>query len=113
MLAAALFSLSLTVLSPDQPAALSADAIAPIASRVATPLYPRKAILKGIEGRVVTCFTVNLKGKAEAAVVMETSNKLFTRPALNALRASEFIPGSHRGENVATQLCRTFTFRLD
>lgn len=113
MLAVGLLAVSLVALKPETSGIYADDVIAPIASRIATPRYPRKAILKGIEGRVVTCFTVNEKGKAEAPVVVETSNKLFTRPALTALRASAFTPGSHRGEFVASQLCRTFTFRLD
>ena len=53
-----------------------------------SPIYPRKALIDGIEGVVVLEFTINNKGKTEDIIVLESSDDLFNNAAIKA--ASKF-----------------------
>lgn len=76
------------------------------------PEYPERARRERIEGEVQVCFNVDRQGNTSRARVRTSSNRIFERPALLAVRASTYkaLPDGTRLSGIKT--CRTFRFRL-
>ena len=98
------------------------DSIDPSASRddidlnpllTVVPKYPRQAWLDQIEGDVQVCFFVTRGGRPYNVAVRHSNNKLFERPAREAVKKSSFeaIPRPQKVPHIKT--CRTFQFRLE
>jgi len=77
------------------------------------PEYPRKAWLEQTEGDVQVCFHVTRGGKPYNVAVRHSDNKVFERPAREAVKISWFeaIPRSEKVPQIKT--CRKFQFRLE
>lgn len=77
------------------------------------PEYPQKALLERVEGDVQVCFRVNRGGRPYRIAVRRSDNRIFERPARDAVRMSWFeaIPRPAKVPQVKT--CRTFMFRLE
>lgn len=79
----------------------------------AFPRYPSVARRDRIEGEATVCFKIKANGKISRPVVIEYSHKIFSRPALRAIKKSTFEPLGP-GQILATaRTCRTYRFRLD
>lgn len=79
----------------------------------AFPKYPSVARRDRIEGEATVCFKIRANGKISRPVVTATSHKIFSKPALRAIRKSSFEPIGP-GQILATaRTCRTYRFRLD
>ena len=77
------------------------------------PAYPDAARRDRIEGDVQVCFNVDRDGRPYRIAVRSSSNRIFEKPAIRAIRASRYQP-LPRGEPVpAIKTCRTFRFRLE
>ncbi len=61
-------------------------------------------------GRVVIVFVVNERGRVESPVVQESSDPVFTGPALAAIRKWRFEPGKRNGEAVRFRMRQPITF---
>ncbi len=82
-----------------------------VPSLTATPSYPLQAIRAAKQGRAVTCFFVDARGRVVQPEVIELSDEVFRRPILAALERSRY-----QGWEDATVLrpgCRSYIFKLD
>lgn len=79
----------------------------------AFPKYPSVARRDRIEGEATVCFKIRANGKISRAVVTDKTHRIFSKPALRAIRKSSFEPIGP-GQILATaRTCRIYRFRLD
>jgi TonB family protein len=79
----------------------------------AFPKYPSVARRDRIEGEATVCFKIKADGRISRPVVTEYTHKIFSKPALRAIKKSNFEPVGP-GQILATaRTCRTYRFRLD
>lgn len=77
------------------------------------PAYPAIARRDRIEGDVQVCFNVDRQGRPYRIAVRKSSNRVFEKPAIRAVRASRYQP-LPKGQDVPSiKTCRTFRFRLE
>ena len=77
------------------------------------PAYPAAAHRERIEGDVHVCFNVDREGRPYRIAVRSSSNRVFEKPSIRAIRDSRYQPVP-AGESVpAIKTCRTFRFRLE
>jgi TonB family protein len=77
------------------------------------PVYPAVARRDRIEGDVQVCFNVNREGRPYRIAVRTSSNRIFEKPAIRAIRASRYQPLPQGQAVPAIKTCRTFRFRLE
>lgn len=79
------------------------------------PVYPRRAIEKGIEGYAIVGFTVSAAGAVVAPFIIESApNSVFDRASLAAISKFKYQPRVADGKPVATPGQRyMFSYRLD
>jgi len=56
------------------------------------PLYPRQAAVLGLEGYVIVSFTVTTTGTVRDCVVIESTNAIFNRAAVQAAMKFKYKP---------------------
>lgn len=56
------------------------------------PMYPRQAAIRGIEGYVIVSFTVTTTGTVKDVVIVESTNAVFNRPAVQAVLKFKYKP---------------------
>ena len=76
------------------------------------PVYPERARRERLEGEVQVCFNVDRQGNTNRARVRTSTNRIFERPALLAVRASTYKPLPEGTMLSGIKTCRTFRFRL-
>jgi TonB family protein len=76
------------------------------------PLYPEKARRARVEGEVEVCFKVDREGNTHRVAVRRSTNRVFERPARDAIRASTYKPLPPDQELSGIKTCRTFRFTL-
>ncbi len=76
------------------------------------PTYPEKARRARVEGEVEVCFKVNREGKTSRVAVRRSTNRVFEKPARDAVRASTYRPLPADEELSGIKTCRTFQFHL-
>lgn len=75
--------------------------------------YPEEAYKKGLEGDVLVQFTVNSEGKVVNPSVLESTDKIFEKAALNAISSMPtWKPGSQRGRKVAVLFSTRVVFKM-
>jgi TonB family protein len=79
----------------------------------AFPKYPSIARRDRIEGEATVCFNIRADGKISRAIVTERSHRIFAKPALRAIRQSNFEPIAPGQVVATTRACRIYRFRLD
>lgn len=77
------------------------------------PVYPRRALDDRLQGEVQVCFNVDREGRTSRIAVRRSSNRVFERPAILAIRASSYAPLSADKTLSGIKTCRTFRFLLD
>ncbi|RMF98707.1 MAG: energy transducer TonB [Gammaproteobacteria bacterium] len=78
------------------------------------PAYPPVAERRGLSGWVVLEFTVTEKGTVEDVQVVESSNRVFERPAIEAAEKFRYKPRIVGGRAVAvTGVRHRFTFAME
>ena len=77
------------------------------------PMYPDRALADRIEGEVQVCFNVDREGRTSRIAVRRSSNRLFEKPAMLAIRGSTYAPLPEGEELSGIKTCRTFRFLLD
>lgn len=76
-------------------------------------VYPREAIEKGIQGRVVVCFVVNEDGSISKTRIVRGIDPSLDREAERVVNAMpQWNPGKKRGEEVAVMYTLPIIFRL-
>jgi TonB family protein len=77
------------------------------------PAYPAVARRDRIEGDVQVCFNVDRQGRPYRIAVRSSTNRVFEKPSIRAIRASRYQPLPEGQEVPAIKTCRTFRFRLE
>jgi len=77
------------------------------------PVYPAVARRERIEGDVQLCFNVDREGRPYRIAVRTSTNRVFEKPAIRAIRASRYKPLPADQAVPAIKTCRTFRFRLE
>ena len=78
-----------------------------------TPMYPRKAARKGIEGWVKLEFTVTQAGTvSDVKVLSAKPRRLFNRAAIKSILRWKFKPRIVSGKAVPSRATQTIEFRL-
>lgn len=83
-----------------------------IASHVVAPMYPERARRDRVEGEVQVCFDIDRRGRPRRIAVRRSSNRVFERPSIRAVKASKFLPLDDEVPLQAIKSCRTFIFSL-
>ena len=79
----------------------------------AFPKYPAIARRDRIQGEATVCFKIRANGKISRPVVTQSSHRIFAKPAIRAIKKSNFEPVSP-GQILATaRTCRVYRFRLE
>lgn len=79
----------------------------------AFPKYPSIARRERIEGEATVCFRIDERGRVIRPSVRSSSNRIFNRAALRAIRSSSFEPLAPGQTLKRSKTCRTYRFRLD
>jgi protein TonB len=78
------------------------------------PVYPARALARGVEGYVDMSFTVTLTGTVENPVVLYSTNSLFDRSAIQAVLRFKYKPRVVDGVPVAVPNVKTrISFRIE
>ncbi len=82
--------------------------------RLVTPIYPRSAIDRGIEGLVIVQFTINEAGNVEQPrIVHSQPRKVFDRAVIKALKKSQYRPMEIEGRATKIKnVTESYYFRL-
>lgn len=76
------------------------------------PKYPEAARRARLEGEVEVCFNVDHFGKTSRVAVRRSSNRVFEKPAKDAVRGSSYQPLADGQKLSGIKTCRTFRFLL-
>ncbi len=76
------------------------------------PEYPERARRERLEGDVEVCFNVDREGRTSRVSVRGSTNRIFEKPAILAIRASSYRPLPEDKELSGIKTCRSFRFRL-
>ena len=77
------------------------------------PIYPQRALADRIEGKVQVCFNVDREGRTSRIAVRQSSNRMFEKPSILAIRGSTYTPLPKDKDLSGIKTCRTFRFLLD
>lgn len=77
------------------------------------PIYPLIARRLGKEGRVVLSLTIDARGELLAVEILEKADYGFDRSAVEAVRASSFLPAVKGGATVASRSTLVVKFVID
>ncbi len=77
------------------------------------PAYPAKAQRARLEGDVQVCFNIDKDGRPHRIAVRRSTNRVFEKPAIRAIRASSFAKLGPDEVPSGIKTCRTFFFRLE
>jgi periplasmic protein TonB len=78
------------------------------------PVYPARAAQMGLEGYVIVEFVVTTAGTTRDVEVVESSNRMFERPAVDAAYRFRYRPRVIDGQPIEVPGVRNvFTFRLE
>ena len=89
------------------------DAVERQPLQTVVPVYPERALRERLQGEVEVCFHVDREGRTSGIAVRSSSNRIFERPAILAVRASSYMPLAADETLPNIKTCRTFRFRLD
>jgi TonB family protein len=84
-----------------------------IPALTAFPKYPTIARRDRIEGEATVCFKVKTNGRISRPVVTDSTHRIFSKPALRAIKKSTFEPLGPGQILDTARTCRTYRFRLD
>jgi TonB family protein len=76
-------------------------------------VYPEKARMARVEGEVEVCFNIDRFGRTKGVSVRRSTNRVFEKPARDAVRASTFHPLEPGQKVPDIKNCRTFQFALE
>ena len=79
----------------------------------AFPKYPSVARRDRIEGEATVCFKIRSNGRISRPVVTDYSHRIFSKPALRAIKKSTYEPLGPGQLLKTARTCRTYRFRLE
>lgn len=114
--AAALLLLLLPPLAAAEEGATGPDAddvVERVPVHTVVPVYPEKARRARVEGEVEVCFFIRRDGTTKSVAVRRSTNRVFEKPARDAVRLSTFQPLDPDQKVPGIKNCRTFQFTLE
>lgn len=112
LITALLLTLAAGARGDDQADRQAADSTDRKPLQTVIPVYPEKARRDRIEGEVQVCFEITRDGRTRRIAVRKSTNRIFEKPALRAVRESTYEPLPDDVELPAIKACRTFRFTL-
>jgi len=76
------------------------------------PAYPKNARRDRIEGEIQVCYYVDKRGRPYRVAVRKSTNRIFERPSIRAVRDSTYKPLEPGEKSSGIKTCRTFRFEL-
>lgn len=76
------------------------------------PVYPEEARRARVEGEVEVCFKIDREGRTSRIAVRRSTNRVFEKPARNAVKLSTYQPLKADQALSGIKTCRTFRFFL-
>ncbi|MDJ0814509.1 MAG: TonB family protein, partial [Woeseiaceae bacterium] len=89
------------------------DVVERVPLHTVVPVYPEKARRARVEGEVEVCFNIDRDGGTRRVAVRRSSNRVFEKPAREAVKASTFLPLEPGQKVPDIKSCRTFRFFLE
>ena len=77
--------------------------IKPQPKKQASPQYPSAARRRGQQGFAIAEFIIDTRGKVTDVTITQSSDPVFNRPTIQAIRSWEFAPGEKDGRKVKTR----------
>ncbi len=112
-LIAMLFAVNVTTAKDDDGALRVPDEVTErVPLHTVAPQYPPLARQMRVEGEVTVCFNVDRDGKTHRVKVRSSSNRIFEKPAIKAVRGSRYQPLKKGQKETGVKSCRTFRFSL-
>ena len=74
--------------------------------------YPRMAKQAGVEGKVFVLAFINETGGVDDVKVLKGIGAGCDEAVIDAIKSSQFEPGSHKGQSVKVKLSLSFVFKL-
>lgn len=96
----------------DSASRASEPALERVPLQTLAPEYPPLARQMRLEGEVTVCFNVDREGKTHRVAVRSSTNRIFEKPAKNAVRGSSYRPLKKDQKETGIKSCRTFRFSL-
>ncbi len=84
----------------------------PVARRQGAPRYPSSARRQGIQGRVTAEFIIDENGNVINVEIKRTSNPIFDKPTIDAIRGWKFTAGEKDGRKVKTRTRVTIPYTI-
>jgi protein TonB len=84
----------------------------PMARRQAAPRYPPAARRKGLEGRVTAEFIINERGDVINVTIQRSTDPVFDKPTIDAIRSWKFSAGEKDGRKVKTRTRVTIPYTI-
>jgi protein TonB len=75
----------------------------PIARKQGPPRYPSSARRQGLQGFAVAEFVIDENGNVTSIEIKQSSNSVFDKPTIDAIRQWKFTPGQKDGRPVKTR----------
>ncbi|MBS4028056.1 MAG: TonB family protein [Ignavibacteriales bacterium] len=86
--------------------------VQPVPEKTVNPEYPKEALEKGIEGKVIVKLALRKNGTVKKAVVIQSENEIFNNASINAAMGWKFSPAMLEGRPLSVWVTVPFQFRL-
>ena len=84
----------------------------PMPRRQGSPRYPPSARRQGLQGRVTAEFIIDEKGDVMQVTITRSSDPVFEKPTIDAIRGWKFTPGEKGGRKVKTRTRVTIPYTI-
>jgi protein TonB len=84
----------------------------PMPRRQASPRYPPNARRQGLQGRVTAEFIIDERGDVMRVTITRSSDPVFEKPTIDAIRNWKFTPGEKDGRKVKTRTRVTIPYTI-
>lgn len=84
----------------------------PMPRRQGSPRYPPAARRQGLQGRVTAEFIIDERGDVMQVTITRSSDPVFEKPTIDAIRGWKFTPGEKDGRKVKTRTRVTIPYTI-
>jgi protein TonB len=84
----------------------------PMPRRQGSPRYPPNARRQGLQGRVTAEFIIDERGNVVQVTITRSTDPIFEKPTIDAIRGWKFTPGEKDGRKVKTRTRVTIPYSI-
>lgn len=84
----------------------------PMLRRQGSPRYPPAARRQGLQGRVTAEFIIDERGNVMRVTITRSTDPVFEKPTIDAIRGWKFTPGEKDGRKVKTRTRVTIPYTI-